>query len=337
MQGRRHRQRGQRCRRQHRGNPVALRGAFQHRLGQLLDKQRHPVGALDDLRDDIGGERGIAGQSLHQRLAVAFAEPIERQARDVGAAAPGRLEFGTKGDRQQHRQTPHPVDGQIQQLARGRIDPVGVLEHHQHRPVPRLGFELAEQRLEQLLAFALRAEVEVRGGTRQRQQLAQQRDIVVIPRARREQCPQFAELGFDRVVAGEPGGAFELGDEGIERAVLVVRRAEIAQAGMRLASDVLGKRRRQPRLADARLAGDQHHPSFAALRLLPAADQQLDFLVTPDERRLPRAQCLEPAHHAALAEHPPCRLRLGKAGKLSAARDRRDRTARRSAGGSLRQ
>ena len=32
---------------------------------------------------------------------------------------------------------------------------------------PRLGFELVEQRLEQLLAFALRAEIEVRGGTRQ--------------------------------------------------------------------------------------------------------------------------------------------------------------------------
>ncbi len=167
MQGRRHRQRGKRCRSQHRSNPVALRGAFQHRLGQLLDKERHPVGALDDLGDDIRGERGIAGQLLHQRLAVAFAEPIERQTRDVGAAAPGRLKFGAKGDRQQHRQMPHPVDGQIQQFARGRVDPVGVLEHHQHRPAPRLGFELVEQCLEQLLAFALRAEVEVRGGTRQ--------------------------------------------------------------------------------------------------------------------------------------------------------------------------
>ena len=41
---------------------------------------------------------------------------------------------------------------------------------------------------------------------------------------------------------------------------------------MRLGSDVLGKRRREPRLADARLAGDQHHPPFAALRLLPAAE-----------------------------------------------------------------
>ena len=175
------------------------------------------------LGDDLGGERDIAGQSLHQRLAVAFAEPIERQTRDLGAAAPGRLKLGTKGDRQQHRQMPHPVDGQIQELARGRVDPVGVLEDHQHRPVPRLGFELAEQCLEQFLAFALQAEVEVGGGTRQRQQLAQQLDIVAISHPQREQCPQFAELLFDRVIAGEPGGAFELRDEWIKRAVLMMR------------------------------------------------------------------------------------------------------------------
>ena len=75
----------------------------------------------------------------------------------------------------------------------------------------RLGFELIEHRLEQFLPFELRAQVYLCGGTRQRQQVAQQRDIVVIPRPWREQCLQFAELGFDRIVAGETGGAFELG------------------------------------------------------------------------------------------------------------------------------
>jgi hypothetical protein len=47
---------------------------------------------------------------------------------------------------------------------------------------------------------------------------------------------------------------------------------------------------------------------FAALRLLPAADKQLEFLVTTDERRCPRAQGLEAAQHPALANNPPCRL-----------------------------
>ena len=78
---------------------------------------------------------------------------------------------------------------------------------------------------------------------------------------------------------------------------------------------MLGKRDSESRLADARLAGNQHHASFTALRLLPAADQQLDFLVTPDERRFPRAQCLEAAQHPALANNPPHRLRLGEAGQ----------------------
>ena len=191
---------------------------------------------------------------------------------------------------------------------------MGVLEHHQHRPVPRLGCELAEHCLEQFLAFALRAKVEVCGGTRQRQQLAHQRDIVVAPRARREQCPQLPKLLNSRVVAGEPGGAFELSDEGVERAVLVVRRAEIAQARMWLGSDVLGQGSREPRLADARLARDQHHSSFAALRLLPTADKQLDFLVTPDEGS--QASCMqrfEPAFHRTCAQYRPGVHRPGDA------------------------
>ena len=84
---------------------------------------------------------------------------------------------------------------------------------------------------------------------------------------------------------------------------------------MRLGSDLLRERRRQPRLADARLAGDQHHPPFAALRLLPASDKQFDFLLTTDEWRFPRAQCFEAADLAALAQHPPGALALAKTGK----------------------
>src|SRR5205085_4897822 len=115
-------------------------------------------------------------------------------------------------------------------------------------------------------------------------------------------------------IARKPGGMFELDDERVERAVLMMRRAEIAQAGMRFASDLLGESSSKPRLADARLTRDQHHPPFAGLCLLPAAGKQLDFLVATDERRRPRAQGFEPAQHPALANDPPSRLRLGKAG-----------------------
>jgi hypothetical protein len=85
---------------------------------------------------------------LRQYRAVAFMEPIEHESRDVGVASPCRLKLWTIGDCQQHRESPHPVHREIQQLARGWVDPVSVLKNRQHRSAPRLGFELSEQCLE---------------------------------------------------------------------------------------------------------------------------------------------------------------------------------------------
>ena len=184
----------QRARRQYRRDPVVAIAAFEHRLGQLLDKQRHAVGALDDLVDGLAGEAGIAGEPLDQRRAVVPAEPVQRQRRHMRLTAPGVLELGAEGDDEQDRQPRDPIERQVEQFARGRVDPMRVLEHHQDRPAPRQGFELMQQRFEQHLALALRAEVELGGGIRQRQQLGQQLDFVITPRTGREQFSQLAEL-----------------------------------------------------------------------------------------------------------------------------------------------
>jgi hypothetical protein len=87
---------------------------------------------------------------------------------------------------------------------------------------------------------------------------------------RREQFAQLAELLFDCIVAHKPGSAFELGDEWVERAILMVGRAEIAQPRVRIALDALRERRGQARLADPRLPREQHHPTFAGFCLAPA-------------------------------------------------------------------
>src|SRR5215472_2847318 len=73
--------------------------------------------------------------------------------------------------------------------------------------------------------------------------------------------------------------------------------------------------RGQARLADARLAGDQHHTPCAGLRLLPAPQQEVELLVAADERRGSRTQCLKAANDPALADHTPGRLRLAKTGE----------------------
>ena len=66
VQGRRDRERRQRA-----GQLVAVAGVgeqagFEHRLGQLLDEQRHAVGARHDLLEDLGRQRLAAGDALDQ-------------------------------------------------------------------------------------------------------------------------------------------------------------------------------------------------------------------------------------------------------------------------------
>jgi hypothetical protein len=117
--------------------------------------------------DDVGGEAGIAGKTLDQRRAVAPAEPVQRHHRHIWLAAPVMLKFGAEGDDEQDRQPRYSIERQVEQLARGRVDPMRVLENHQNGPAQRQCLKLAQQSFEQFLAFALRAEVEVGAGIRQ--------------------------------------------------------------------------------------------------------------------------------------------------------------------------
>jgi hypothetical protein len=80
-----------------------------------------------------------------------------------------------------------------------------------------------------------------------------------------------------RVVAREPCRPAELVDERVERAVLVIGRAEIAQAEVRLGVEALRQCRGHARLADSGFTGDQlgsHAPSAmpkkAKKQIIPA-------------------------------------------------------------------
>ena len=110
------------------------------------------------------------------------------------------------------------------------------------------------------------------------------------------------------------GGAFHLADDRIKRAVGVLRRAEIAQARVRLAGEAFQQRRREPRFADAGLAGEQHHLTFAGLCLRPAPQQQFEFFFPPDERgQAARVQRLEAAFHRTRPQRRPGSHRPGDA------------------------
>jgi hypothetical protein len=135
---------------------VTSAAPFQHRLRQLLQEQWDTIGALDDCFDHVARQhRPSAGDPLDQYQAVAAVQSIERQHRHMGSANPGRRELGAKGDEQQDGQAPRLLDHKVEQLTRGRVDPMNILEDHQHRLPLRGGRELPEQRFERFLLLPL--------------------------------------------------------------------------------------------------------------------------------------------------------------------------------------
>jgi len=82
---------------------------------------------------------------LGQGLDLGGCQAVERDAGDVREAGPERLVFRPEGDQHQYRQGADALDRQIEHFERGRIGPVGVLEQHQYRLLPRQCFELVEQ------------------------------------------------------------------------------------------------------------------------------------------------------------------------------------------------
>src|SRR5207248_1463172 len=88
-----------------------------------------------------------------------------------------------------------------------------------------------------------------------------------------------------RVAAFKAGSTFDLADEREQRTVGMMRRAEIAQRGVRLALQALSERQRNVRLADPWLAGQHDHSTFALRGISPPPQQQLALLVTPEQLR----------------------------------------------------
>src|SRR5262249_24559206 len=108
---------------------------------------------------------------------------------------------------------------------------------------------------------------------RQRQKLGEKSQVFDGRRCRRDQRVELIEPRFDRISAREAGGVFELNDERVERAVLMVGRAGIAQPRMRLTCEPVVQDAHETRLADTSLAAQQYHTALTGNRSLPPAQQ----------------------------------------------------------------
>ena len=128
---------------------------------------------------NLGWQQTVTGNVFDQRLGAAPVETPQRKCRDIRLTDPDRLELWAKGRQHQYRPVPQLPDYAIQQLARTRVNPVEVLENHQHWPLAGKALHQAKQRLKCFLFSAFRAAVERRREVRcwQRAQLGDKRQI----------------------------------------------------------------------------------------------------------------------------------------------------------------
>ena len=118
------------------GLNAASRAALEEQARHLLDEQRHAAGPLADAVDHVGGQGMARGDLAHHAPHLRAVERRERNDAVVRAQAPVRAEFRPGRHDDEKRRLGAALRQRPQQIERGRIGPVQVLEgeHDRLRP-----------------------------------------------------------------------------------------------------------------------------------------------------------------------------------------------------------
>ncbi len=236
----------------------------------------------------------LAGNPTHDLRTLGLAQPTQLQSRDVIAAGERCFPLEPVRDDQQNARVANPHHRFLQQLPGGRVDPVGVFEKEQHRTLLCQCQQLRDQRLQkQLLGFLRgKAQLAVAALEGYRQQIREQRRVgdQVLSGAGQQRF-ELVEPHLVGVSGCKSGGMLQLPYRRVENTARVIGRALIANRREVVAGDVLGEALQQPRLADARLARNQHHLALAGLGETPAVGQQAQLVHAADEFRQRTGVC----------------------------------------------
>src|SRR5262249_17427293 len=118
---------------------------FHYSLCELLDEKRVSIGLRDDLFHHFGREPAAAGQSGDHGFGSLGVEGAELQRPHVGHRNPTRFVLQPKREQRKDRQLAYTRDSEIEQLERGGIRPVHVLEKQEDRLPPSQIFEPFKQ------------------------------------------------------------------------------------------------------------------------------------------------------------------------------------------------
>src|SRR5215471_1048783 len=140
---------------------------------------------------------------------------------------PWRREFRAGRDDEEDWQARHAIDGEREQLKRGRVDPMRILEHHEHGPaVGELG-NLVDQGRQCAFLASLRTQVQGRVALAEGdgQQRRQQRNGLAQADARRtKEGLELGEPYLSLIVVLDPCCPQQVTYDRMEGAVGVIRR-----------------------------------------------------------------------------------------------------------------
>ena len=188
----------------------------------------------------------LAAEAADDVLHAATTEAVQGEARDMGMAGQLRLVIGPAGHQQKHPGVGDAVQAVLDQLQGGRVDPVGVLDDHQHGLSSGQADELRGQRLQGARPLRLGRQIDggVAAAAVQAEQRGDQGRALAAVTALAEQRFQPVQLGVgarrrrrDRQRARSVGSP-------AQSAVDVVGRALVTQAGVGCAGQMIEQRRR---------------------------------------------------------------------------------------------
>ena len=210
----------------------------------------------------------------------------------------------------------HPINDQVEELPRSGIDPVDILEHHERWQSRRQSLNLRHQRLEGLLLPLLRGQVRAAGSGRRSGSTADPRSEGTTSLKSLVACASTVSSLSSRSSAcrrAETRPPVQAGAiDRVKRAVLVMRRAEIAQAGVRFVAS-----RSLQCCGDAAICRCPARPRTARpgpRRPSPAASgaAAVRAPLPSDQRHREPAQAPRSGSRRARAEHLPCRTGSAK-------------------------
>ena len=257
------------------------------RAHDLLDVERVALGLGRDGAAQPLGQRAAGQDRGGHAGALRLRQRRRDDARVVGALAEGLRVPGPVGEDQEDRARRHAVAEDGQELLGRPIDPVEVLDHHDLRTPLGGAQDHPAERLEDAAAALARIERgDGRVGGAERQQ--------VLQRGRRRA----------QVVAEVPHGALDLGRRHVLGVALVDAHPALEEIdermkrrgpaeGQAVALSPVGVTRaaaelvEQPRLADPRLADDEHHLPLPGAGPGERGVQRLELAPAADERREP--------------------------------------------------